>query len=378
MDFDQISMVPRLINSSKIKYAVLDELFKNIQIQEETVNLYIDGYYIFYKLYQASYRVDIYRTDMEDFILETVTAFLNVLGHYRRYIITRLGKNNRIFVVYNRTKPSYQSDQYPKYGKQYYERLYPTNFDYGVINTLIEQAVTMAADMCQYFEDIFVVDSKKIEDHVTIAYLRQMYNGFNIYLSRSELIYLLLDEHSCMIYPKRDNSEIFTLSNCFYKHFRSVKYKPRCLSADHALYYLALSGVKSRNIPGTCVKGSVQGAKILDSMISNGLMDTHPSIKSSIDYLPRYIGRELSQDEKTSITLLYNAINIRSALAAMTNAQVTRINNSLINLYDQASLEEINQLIGSQAEVINISDLNMNQAIPQRSSWDWDQEWGFF
>ena len=50
-----LSMVPLLINSSRIKYSVLDDIFDGYKIPDQTVNLYIDGYYLFYKLYRSEY-----------------------------------------------------------------------------------------------------------------------------------------------------------------------------------------------------------------------------------------------------------------------------------------------------------------------------------
>lgn len=375
-DFDSVSMVPRLINSSKIKYNVLDNLFHDITIKDDVINLYIDGYYIFYKLYRADYSVDIYRTSIDRFIKETVISFLNTLAHYRRYITTRLQRTNRIFVINNRKQPKYQADLVNRYGRPFYEKLYPTDYQYGPINMIVEQAIAMAADLCKYFEDIFVIDSRKVEDHTAIAYLKNAFPGFNIYLSRNELMLLLLDDNSVSIYPKRDDSYLCTSATAFKHIFKQTKYKPEQLTAEHAIYYFILSGVKSRNVPGTCLKGSVKGARIIDSMIKDGSMNRYTPISSFIEYLPKYLGRELTKTEEKDITRLYKALDVRTSVAALTTSQRHRIDNSVVNLFDQEGLEEINRMMDRESDIINITDLNMNVSRHGNvSSWNWDDDY---
>ena len=370
--FDDVSMVPRLISTSKIKFVVLEDMFKKVDIRSDMVNLYIDGYYVFYKLFKAEYTTDVYQTDFNRFVTDTVVSFLNVIAHYRRFIVTRLHKNNRIFIINNRSVPKYQSDIVKKYGKEYYEKLYPTHFEYGAINTLIDHALEMATDLCQYLEDIFVINSRKIEDHTTIAYLKNKTDGYHIYLSRNELMYLLLDDNSCLIYPKRDSSYLVTKENCFTKIFKGVKYKPENLTADYMLFYLMLTGVKSRNISGTCIKGTVKGAKILESMITDGVLDSSSSINYFIELLPNYINRELTDDEMMKLKNVAKAIDLRTSVAALTSSQKNKIDTGIVNLFDQIGLEEINQLAERESDIINLTDLNMNRVKPERSYWNWD------
>lgn len=368
-----LSMVPLLINSSRIKYSILDDTFKGHNIPDQTVNLYIDGYYLFYKLYRSEYEIDVYETRIDQFIKDTVIAALNTIAHYRRYIVTRMRKFNRIFIVFNRKSPVYQTELIPKYGKVYYEKLYPTHFQYGALNIIIEQALEMLQDLCNYIEDVYVIDSRKIEDHVTIAYLQTLYNGFNIYFTRNELISLLLENsRSLLLYPKRDDSYVTNSLGYFQNFFSGVKYKPTYLTSEYAKFYFCLSGIKSKSIPATCVRGAVKGARVLDSMIENDSIDIHTSIKSFTTNLPKYLGRELTKKEETDLTLLYRAIDVRTAMAAMTNAQKARINSNLINLYDQTGLEELNELVSSEDDVINLTDLNMNRTKEPVSFWNWD------
>ena len=369
-----LSMVPLLINSSRIKYSVLDDIFDGYKIPDQTVNLYIDGYYLFYKLYRSEYEVDIYETSISQFIKDTVIAVLNTIAHYRRYIVTRMRKFNRIFVVFNRRSPVYQTELIPQYGKTYYEKLYPTHFRYGSINMIVEQAIEMLQDLCNYIEDIYVIDSRKIEDHITIAYLQTLYNGFNIYFTRNELVSLLLEEdRSLLLYPKRDDSYVINSIGYFQKFFSGIKYKPTYLTSKYAKFYFCLSGIKSKSIPPTCVKGTIKGAKILDSMIEDNSIDIHTSITNFVSKLPKYLGRELTKKEESDLTLLYRAIDIRTASAAMTNAQKARIHSSLVNLYDQAGLEELNELVSSEDDVINLTSLNMNKVREPVSFWNWDE-----
>lgn len=374
-----LSMVPLLINSARIKYAVLDNLFSKVNIPNSEINFYMDGYYVFHKLYKSDYLVDIYKTDIDQFIKDAVVAVLNTVAHYRRYFATRMHKSNRIFIVFNRKKPSYQSILIKDYGRRYYEKLYPTHFQYGAINMIIEQALGLLENICQYIDDVFIVDNRKVEDHVAVAFLEKQYvTGFNIYYTRNELMSVNLDNKSMILYPKRDESYLLTVENYFQNFFGKVKYKPTFMTAEYAAYYFALSGVKSKSIPGTCVNGAVKGAKIIDSMIEDDTIDIHTSVNGFVYMLPKYLGRELTAEETKSVTSLYKAINIRANLAAMSSASKTRMLNSLVNLYDQTGLEELNNMLDSD-DVLNLTDLNMNKVKIPKSYWNWDDtDWGQF
>lgn len=72
------------------------------------------------------------------------------------------------------------------------------------------------------------------------------------------------------------------------------------------------------------------------------------------------------------MTLLYKAIDVRTSMAALTSAQKARINNSLVNLFDQSGLEELNELIAMADDTINLTDLNMSKAREPKSYWNWD------
>jgi len=110
--------------------------------------------------------------------------------------------------------------------------------------------------------------------------------------------------------------------------------------------------------------------------IEDDVIDIHTSIKSFIYMLPKYVGHELTAEETKSVTSLYKAINIRANLAAMSSASKTRMTNSLVNLYDQTGLEELNNMLDSD-DVLNLTDLNMNKVKIPKSYWNWDDtDWG--
>ena len=60
----------------------------------------------------------------------------------------------------------------------------------------------------------------------------------------------------------------------------------------------------------------------------------------------------------------------------MSSASKTRMLNSLVNLYDQTGLEELNNMLDSD-DVLNLTDLNMNKVKIPKSYWNWDDmDWG--
>ena len=78
------NMIKLIINASRIKYTILDELLKPIKIQQSTINFLIDMSCVFRKIYQNKNNVYELFHDTDEFVMDIVVAILNTVAHYRR------------------------------------------------------------------------------------------------------------------------------------------------------------------------------------------------------------------------------------------------------------------------------------------------------
>lgn len=128
---DNFSIIRYLIGASRVKFSVLDEIFKEIKISKNHVTMYVDAHAILYRLYRNNVISELQNLPTEIVVRDIVISFVNVLAHYRRYIATRLHKSNDIIVVFNRELPKYQKKYYSDYQHKLYEQYNPDHKDYG-------------------------------------------------------------------------------------------------------------------------------------------------------------------------------------------------------------------------------------------------------
>ena len=374
------SMAKLLINASRIKYSVLDELFKDIKIQSDTVNLFIDGHYLFYRLLKESNASDVYASEENEIIMEIVLAVLNTIGHYRRYIATRLGKSNRIFLVMNRKVPKYQGSLIHKYGKTHYETYDGTHKDYGPINVATEKAIEFISGLIPYFEDVFMIDSSGVEETVAMSYImgcEEAQGDFNIIYTRNEMSFQLMDDHCVVLFPRRDESKIITAKTWSAYVTRTAKYEAPEIPVQYIPIYLSICGLKCRDIPSCYLRGSVNAIKTIKNLIDSGEVKDDISGKVFLDVISNLKTkkeRKPSAEEAEIMRLVYKAVYIPACIAALTDAQKTKILSSIYNLYDQVGLEKINEKLIEFDDVLDITNLNMNRVNTRNTFWNFDEE----
>ena len=77
-EFDSSSTIKYMIGPSMIKYQVLDDLFKNIRINEHVVVFHVDAWSILYRMYRTKYLETIHSVPTEVLVKDLVVSFINV------------------------------------------------------------------------------------------------------------------------------------------------------------------------------------------------------------------------------------------------------------------------------------------------------------
>lgn len=375
---DKRSMINILIGSSRIKYIFLDQIFKSSKLNNynNKLTLIVDGYSVIYRLYRNEFNMDVYHVNNDVLIQEYVTAFINTIAHYRRYLVTRLHRNNRIYIVFNRSIPKYQTSCYGNYGAKYYDRLSCDNIAYGSINSVIDKATNYLKELCRYFDGIYYLDTDGVEDHAIVELIKREHKKSDILLYSRNLLWLqFLDSRTEMIYPKRDDSRLITKDNMSDWIFRKTKYKGKNINPDNIRHVFACSGCESRDIKAVGISGITRISKMIDKIIDSGSYINNMNIQTFLTLSDDILKTPYSNEDKQIAKNIFNAIDGKLSYKAMSDSQRSMVIQSKIDLYDINGLHELNDSFTDVEDVINITDLNLTTTHNKYNYEPFDMAW---
>lgn len=370
-NFDQ-SMMKFLIGRSRIKYAVLDELFRTIYIPQDKVVFHVDASAILYRLYRNKDLDMIYSVDQDIAIRDLVISFLNVLAHYRRYLVTRLHKTNDILVYFNHKEPGYQRILFSNYRKEWYDGL-KNQMNFGPLNHIIEEGFRFIQGLIPYFEGIYMVNGDGVDDFTAMyhtihsKYYGNEKNWYHIIFSRNMLSTQMVDGHCCQLYNKRDDSYIIDL-NTVYKN--GILKGRKTAASDHMTakflpFIWTLGGCTDISLKKSkYMNGVADAVKSLNPIVDHRALTDDMSIQAFIKALSNYI--EPSAELRlvpTDLINRYRMLDLSLSAAAITEDQKIKIWKNHFDLYDQTGLEEINDHLsnmGENADLLEITNLNMS------------------
>lgn len=365
------SMARYYINAARIKYHVLHALFKDVTIDSDVVNLYIDLHAIFYRMYRNDRVASICSVNESSLVMDIVISTLNTIGHYRRYIATHLKKSNRIFLFFNRKLATYQTKHYADYAKNYYDMYSNDHPEYSPITKAIKKAFKLIAEIVPYLEGIYLVDNRGIDSSTAINYFRthkETKEQFNIIFSRNlNDAQMLTDENQIMLYNNRDDSFILRNDNALKKW---IKVNKRKIDIDPDItpniipFFLILSGDSTTGMKSKYCRGISTAAKVINKMWNHQILSEHTSVQMFIDTVWEYLKGDFgSEDDRKDIKSKFMALNIPTATKALSNAQKMKLESNLYDLYDVAGLESLNEdmiEMNPESEILDLYNLSMS------------------
>lgn len=365
------SMVRYLIGRARIKYTVLDQLFRSVYIPQPGIVMCVDASSILYRLYRKHDLDMIYSVDPNIVIKDLVISFLNTLAHYRRYMMTRLNKTNDIIVYFNRIPPDYQTMIYPDYRKSWYKLFDPNHPDFGPLTAIVEEAFNFIQGLVPYFEGIYVIDNIGVDDFTTMYHMinsPKYKDWYHLIFSRNMLTTQMVDSSCSVLYNKRDDSYMITNGTVF----KNGILKGRKTGASENLtpkmlpFIWTLGGCSDVDLKKSKYAGGVADTvKILNPLADQRLFQDTMSIQSFLKELAKNTKDNQAELKSVPDQLVnrYRILNLQFTAAALTDSQKINIWKSCIDLYDQFGLEEINDrlaMIGSSEELLEITNLNMS------------------
>ncbi len=364
------SMMRYLIGRSRIKFSVLDDLFRELYIPQSRVVVHLDASAVLYRIYRERDLSTLNAVDKNVIIRDLVVSFLNVVGHYRRYIMTRLQKTNDVLIYFNTKTPSYQTELFSDYRKSWYGKLHSDNPDYTFLNSAVKEAFRFIKSLTPYFEGIYIIDGNGVDDY-TAMYSMIASPGcadfYHIIFSQNMLATQMIGPAVSQLYNKRDDSYMITNGTAFKngilkgrKTAATEMMKPKMLP-----FIWCLGGCSDIDMKKTRFAGGIADTvKMLNPLVDQRIVTEDMSIQSFVRAIGKLVdGCAELRVSSNKLEERHKVLDLSASAAAITDSQRVKLAENIIDLYDQSGLEEINDklaLMGDDTELLDITNLNMS------------------
>lgn len=230
--------IEKILHSKKIKYSKLKPLIDTIDIEGETVNLYIDLFDVIKQLYQPNIIND-FKTMKGRTKMSIVAELVNIVGHYRHFFYKYYDKYTTVIMYYSSMKDDYLTKIDPKYKEKFYStRLLNENPEYYPINKTFNDCLAVVKEYLQYIPHAYLIDTEKTDPRllpyiITNKTTSEDFNGridpneFSILLTsnNADLINLLYNKNMVILRNiyKRDGQHYPVLVNSKNDIYKQLK-----------------------------------------------------------------------------------------------------------------------------------------------------------
>lgn len=368
---DLTSLIRYLIGASRIKYEVLEQLYAPIPTMQYRMGvMYVDAHSIFYRLFREKDLAASYSDSKVELVRDLVVGFFNVLGHYRRFMATRLQLDNDIYVFFNPDQTKYHKKYCSEYGKDRYKRYDVEHPDYGFHAEAIREAYKFIVSLAPYFEGIYCIDSIGADEFALMARMDFADDIFYTIYSRNMFCTQFVRKNVVQLYNRRDKSHIITEANCYAKGILYEKKTDASSDLTPGMLPLlwTLGGCKDVNVePSSLVSGISPMVRIANKMVDAGDLTDGMSIHSFLDVVPKYIKTKVDMnDEREGLENRYKVLSAKVAGAAITPDQVAKVRSMCYDIFDETELEQLNELLALgevDPELLEIGNLNLSEAV---------------
>ena len=387
------TIATRVIGTTSIRYEYLNDIMVPIvdKIRKtEKVIFHVDLEGILYGLYRKKDLPAIMEIEYDTLVKNIVVGVINVLAHYRKYFASYIGIDNEIFVYWNYKLPGYQSTYCPNYRSSTYEKYDKKNIDFGVIYRATRKAAEMISNLLQYVEGMYWVDNAKYDTYTSIAYTmttKKYSKYYHLIFSRtmilgqlvgkrvSQLVHgrqLDVDENGVMQYTSK-GSYLITSDNVYKKVFFTDKQKPWDIQLP--TYYVpvvwTLSKYSDMGIDKLIYGKVPDTIQRLETLYADGIIDDETNIRGVIEALiklkPKFFPKDKDEREVVIQKAVdrYKILNLKLATKGISKSQVLSMYRGVIDLYDQNTLEKLNDQLTAEnpgENILDIDALNRSQA----------------
>lgn len=332
----------------KIKYDYLDTYFQVINkgTPLKHINIFINLDDFFHKLHHPLINKE-FLTIGQKAPRQLVSNILNLIGHYRHYVIRRLNCSVSVYAIYTSSFSPFKNAIYIKdYREKFKEKNLSTSEDYAIINQTLSDSYGVMKSIAQYIPGVYIIDSFYIEPSVIPFYLSNTKKAdWNVIISRDKYdLQYATKEKWVYISPKGDNSTIISGEHVW----DYIAKKESIIGKEHYNYptnmlplVLSVVGDKYRNIPRLRRLGWKTLYSFMEQIMKEyGEYDDITKLTRLLDLL-----RDQRSLENKRYLNNFNCVDLNLQTNAMLEIDRLSIDNQLIDRYDTDALKEANRRI---------------------------------
>ena len=361
------SIVQYLMGASRIRYSVLDD-FGLSNIKPNHIVLFIDLHNVLYRLFRNRDYAAIEHVPFEVIVKDLTVGMLNIAAHYRRYFYTRLNRSNDILFFFNRKLPDYQKKYYPEFNHKLYARYDTSHKDFSVLAQALIEALKFAKSMVPYFTGVYFIDNTGVDDFAAMKLFMDepdYADAYQIILTKNMYAAQLLQPNRVILFNARSKSYIIDHHSAYTKgviNNRKMTVSDRLIPEYLPLLWM-VCGCADVNMKHTdYCRRIVDMCHFADDLKKAGKLIPNTSPEYFLQLLETDCDMKGITDDAEELLNRYKALNINLAEKAISINQIKRFQEGLIELYDQSSLETLNEnlsRISPDTELIEINSLNM-------------------
>ena len=370
------SLVKYLIGSTMVKYETMDEMFKNVNIKPDQVVFHLDAWHIFKRFFRNK-SASFFTTVPEDVLVKEITiGFINIIGHYRKYIAAKLKKDNVFLIYFNPGRSIYHVQYDTNYKADIVALLYDKHHkDYAVVNAVLLKSLKMLMDLVTRIEGVYWLYNYGIDTPTAMCYTINTpayRDSFHILFSREEQLGELVDDNCIQFIQRRkkDNSFLVCKSNFAENILYNSKNKGvmKHLSPKSLRFYFALNGCSDIGEKRIIVGTSPGVLNTLDKLYKEEKINDLSSIQTvmtEVSNLSKPYAKKIEANYDHIITR-YKLYDLWLAARSISKTAVGHMFHAHFDLYDQETLEKLNEYliaIDERNDIISLENLNMTKAV---------------
>lgn len=359
--------VDKIFNSHKIKFGIMEILFRDVEVKEaiHTVNIFINIesiYHLFHNQYVEDSIIAMDKKELSQFHSCVISNTLNLAAHYRWFFTKNKISTNIVFYMNQYSKYIHQNNflHNKKYRDKYVYN-YTDNPNYEGINLIMKSVLKALDNIVDYIDGVYFVSSDRIESSLIPMVMiedKLLKGQINLMVTRDDYDLQYVNKKFLVMYPKGDESCIVTKDNLFnviqqkYEFFNDYKLPSYLFS-----FILAVVGDKRRSI------GKIKGVgwstiyKNLTKLFKK--MDISEEEYISFEQLALAIKEDPTAPESNREKVIsnYMCIDLDRQYAMVSEAQKLSIERQILDRYEADALKKLNTKYFEDFP-INIIELN--------------------
>lgn len=341
-------------NAYKAKYEIMDNQCRAIERAQyiKSIDIFINLDDIIHNLHRP-----LVNSEFQVCGLNAPTQFaaniINVIAHYKRWAAKKQIPA-KVYAYYTSSRMGgFKNNIYNEEYRKYFSTISDKDKqEFFFINGAVNRAIGFVQNICDYVEDVYVLDSRYVEPSVIPLFLKEAgiaKNDWGMVVSRDmyDLQYAYRDKW-IHVAPKGDDTTIIDRGHLwkYIEHREKIPEDKVRNSAyfHHDLYPLALAvvGNKFRSIPRLKRIGWRTVFKYLDTIVEQDTVSMHVLGSRFYEMLI-----ELKVDPK-AIEANLSCVNITQQVKSLNSIDIAMITDQLKMVSDHNALNALNDIYFSK------------------------------